>query len=124
MAVQQLVLTQMNQDLQRCIQDCLECHSICLNTATYCLQKGGHHTEPSHLKILMDCAQICQTAADFMLRESEFHREVCGTCADINQRCADECDRRGDNGSDAQMKACAETCRRCLESCDKISGMA
>nr|WP_017740183.1 hypothetical protein [Scytonema hofmannii] len=40
MAIQQLTLNQVNQEMQQCIQNCLDCHSICLNTVNYCLQKG------------------------------------------------------------------------------------
>lgn len=124
MTTHQITLTQVSQDMAKCIQDCLDCHSSCLNTVSYCLQKGGHHAEPSHLKILMDCAQICQTAADFMLRGSELHREVCDVCADVNERCADDCERHSDGGKDAQMQSCAEVCRRCLQSCRQMASVA
>lgn len=32
---------------------------------------------------------------------SEFHREVCGACADVNERCADDRDRHSGGGQDA-----------------------
>lgn len=28
---------QMSEEMQRCIEACLECHRICLQTAAYCL---------------------------------------------------------------------------------------
>lgn len=118
MPVQQLTLHQINQEMQHCIQNCLDCHSICLNTIGYCLQQGGHHAEPSHIKLLMDCAQSCQTSADFMLRSSQFHAQFCGTCAQVCEQCAQDCDRMG---NDAQMQACAEMCRRCAQSCRQMA---
>ncbi|WP_180966209.1 hypothetical protein [Fischerella thermalis] len=39
-------------------------------------------------------------------------------CAEICFRCAENCDRMGD---DAQMKACADLCRRCAESCQRMA---
>jgi len=85
---------------------------------TYCLQKGGNHTEASHIRLLLDCAEICETSANFMLRTSELHTRTCGTCAEVCERCAQNCDRFGD---DAQMKACTDMCRRCAESCRRMS---
>ena len=76
------------------------------------------HAEPAHIRLLSDCAEICQTSANFMLRGSELHSRTCGVCAEVCERCATECDRMGD---DAQMKVCADMCRRCAESCRQMS---
>ena len=111
----------MNADMERCIENCLECHRICEETATYCTTMGGNHAEPTHLRLLRDCAQICITSADFMLRSSDLYSQVCGVCAQVCQRCAESCEQFGD---DVQMKECAEICRRCAESCRQMAGMA
>ncbi|HBB34870.1 MAG TPA: ferredoxin [Cyanobacteria bacterium UBA8803] len=118
MPIQQLTLNQVHPGMEECIQNCLDCYSICLNTVAYCLQKGGHYGEPDHIRMLNDCAQICQTSADFMLRGSVLHARTCGVCAEVCNFCAQDCDRM-DN--DAQMKACADMCRRCAESCRQMS---
>jgi hypothetical protein len=97
-----------------CIQNCLDCHRACVQTLTYCLQEGGEHAEADHVRLMLDCAQICQTAADFMLRGSALHAHVCGACAEVCQACADDCGR---TASDLRMKACADTCRHCADSC-------
>jgi hypothetical protein len=107
--------------MQECIENCTECHRVCLETVTHCLQQGGAHAEASHIRLLLDCVQICQTSADFMSRGSELHAQTCGVCADICERCARDCERWGE---DPQMKACAEVCRRCATSCHQMSGMA
>lgn len=114
----QLSLTQVSDEMKSCIQNCLDCHSICLNTIQYCLQKGGEHAEPTHLRLLQDCAQICQTSADFMLRTSGFHHETCAVCATLCDACAKSCESMG---NDIQMKACAQVCRRCAEICRSMS---
>jgi hypothetical protein len=33
--LQQLSLNQLDEDMKQCIQDCFDCHSICLNTVNY-----------------------------------------------------------------------------------------
>lgn len=108
-----------SQSLQACIQMCQECHTTCLKTLAYCLSQGGEHTEKGHLTTLQDCAQICQTSADFMLRESHLHQHTCQACAEICQHCAEHCSKMNDE----QMQRCAETCRRCAESCRQMAGM-
>jgi hypothetical protein len=108
----------MDQDMKQCIQECLSCHRICLETLTQCLQKGGRHVEAKHLRLMMDCTQICQTSADFMLRGSDLHTRTCFACAEVCSACAESCEKMAD---DAQMKACADACRRCAESCRRMS---
>ena len=99
-------------DLQRCIQDCEACHDVCLAMATgRCLELGGRHSEPQHLRLMLNCAQICRTAADFMVTQSHLHRLVCGVCAAVCEACANSCDEVG------EMEACSRTCRACADSC-------
>src|SRR5512133_1858890 len=89
---------QVGADMQECIQNCLDCHAICTETATYCLQMGGRHAEASHVRLLLDCAQICATSANFMLRQSDLHGRTCGVCAEVCERCAQSCEQFGDDG--------------------------
>jgi hypothetical protein len=107
-----------DHDLKVCIENCQSCHAACLSTAAYCLERGGRHAEPDHLRLLLDCADICATSANFMLRGSDFHSLTCGVCAVVCERCAEACARMS---GDAQMRACAETCRRCAKSCREMS---
>ena len=110
--------TQHDNELAECIQECTSCHAICLKTIQHCLEKGGRHAEPNHIRLLTDCAQICHTSADFMLRQSPLHAHTCGACAAVCRDCAAECAKMGD---DHLMKQCADACRRCAESCEHMS---
>lgn len=112
-------MSHLSPEMRDCIQECQSCHAVCLETIPHCLQKGGMHAEAGHLRLMMDCVEICQTSANFMLRGSELHTYTCGVCAEICERCAQDCDRLGD---DEMMRRCAETCRRCAESCRRMSG--
>ena len=97
-----------------CIQNCQDCHRACLQTLTYCMARGGRHAAPDHLRLLMDCADICAVSAAFMLRASDLHAHTCAACAAVCARCAEACDAMGD---DLRMKALADTCRHCAEAC-------
>jgi hypothetical protein len=109
------------KEMQRCIDECLNCYSTCLQTVQHCLELGGKHAEVSHIRVLNDCAEICQTSADFMLRGSALHGRVCAVCAEVCRECERECRRMGD---DETMRECADACRRCAESCERMAKAA
>ena len=106
------MIDKMNQKKQ-CIQDCLDCHRVCQEMALY-LHAESRQAAANHVRLLFDCAEICQASADFMTSDSVLQERFCGACADICLQCAQECERFE---SDVQMKACANACRRCAESC-------
>lgn len=109
----------MSTDLEYCILQCQECHSTCLQMLSqHCLALGGPHTEQNHFRLMMDCAQICRVAADFMLRGSPHHPHICRECAEICRECATSCARVGD------MQECVEACRLCAESCAEMAKAA
>jgi hypothetical protein len=99
--------------MQDCIQDCLNCHAVCTDMASQALQGGKNAT---YVRTLLDCAEICLTAAHFMLRDSELHGYVCEACARVCTHCADLCFQMGDND-------CGEACRACANSCQQIVKM-
>ena len=109
----------MDEKLQACIDECTECFQICTSTVSHCLAEGGRHVEAAHLRLLLDCAEICRTSADFMLRGSTLHAETCRACAVACERCAESCSAFA---GDAAMERCAEACRRCAASCREMSG--
>jgi hypothetical protein len=113
-------LHDVSSDVQQCIQNCLDCHNSCLNTVTYCLQQGQHHADPAHIVMMLDCAEMCQTSANFMLRHSAFHMRTCDVCAEICKACAADCQKFSD---DMQMQSCADMCRRCAQSCQSMAAM-
>lgn len=108
----------MGEAMQNCIQACTTCHSVCMETLQHCLKMGGKHSEQAHIVLMMDCAEICQISANFMLRGSPLHTLTCGACAEVCDRCAEDCSRFGD---DAMMARCAEACRMCAQSCHEMA---
>jgi hypothetical protein len=77
-----------SSEIQRCIQNCLDCHRVCLQMAmNHCLELGGQHTEPKHFRLMLNCAEICQTSANFMLTGSDLHKLIAQ--ADLRRLCPD-----------------------------------
>ena len=70
-------------EMRECITRCSDCHNACVETVTHCLTIGGEHAAVDHIRLLLDCAEICATSRDFMLRGSEHHRRICGLCAEV-----------------------------------------
>lgn len=60
---------------------------------------------------MINCAEICRTAADFMLSNSDMHSHICVACSEVCRACAESCEQVGD------MDECVQACRACMESC-------
>lgn len=99
-------------DLQRCIEECLDCHRMCLTMASqHCLVRGGAHVAPEHFRLMMACAEMCRAAAAVMMIGTDRMSGVCAVCADICDACAESCaDLDG-------MGPCVEACKRCADTC-------
>ncbi len=110
----------LSAEMQECIENCADCHNMCMQTVAHCLERGGEHAAAHHIRALLDCAQACDASRDFMLRGSDLHAAVCGVCAEACERCAESCEAIG--ADDDVMRACAETCRRCAETCRSMAG--
>ena len=107
----------MEEKMDRCLESCAECSKVCMKMVMHCLEKGGEHADPAHIRLLLDCAEICKVAASFMARGSDFANQLCELCAEICDKCADSCEKLAD---DEDMKHCAEVCRKCAEECRKM----
>lgn len=105
--------------MESCIVACKDCEQACLECHEHCLEMGGEHASRNHITTLADCAQICATAAAFMMRGSELHGETCGACAAICDACAESCESMA--AGDETIKRCAEACRSCAEECRRMA---
>ena len=110
----------MASGMKECIEACTSCSNVCTATMHHCLHMGGEHAEAGHITTLLDCAEICRTSADFLLRMSPLHTATCSVCATVCRACEESC-RRLDG---EEMKRCADECARCAKSCEEMAGMA
>lgn len=103
-----------------CKELCWSCRTTCQETLTgHCLEMGGPHLAKDHVKLMLDCIQICQTAADFLTRDSSLHAYTCEACAHICEACAESCAAIGTE----EMQHCADLCRQCAASCRAMGRM-
>jgi hypothetical protein len=104
---------------QQCQDACLTCHRVCLETAsTHCLESGNRALTSEHIRLLVDCAQICQVCADFIIRDSELSGYVAGLCSHIANECAIAFEPLSD---DPSLAVCHDCCRQCADLCLKVS---
>ena len=111
---------QMDTLLRQCAQECMNCYASCTACSAHCLELGGAHGGRVHQTLLADCARLCATAADLMLRESNMHEAICGICADACRACEQSCNSL--SHGDQMMDDCAKTCHRCAEACAQMAG--
>jgi hypothetical protein len=107
-----------NRMLKECIDLTTQCANMCEQSIDHCLQKGGEHVQPHHMKSMIDCAEICRTCDDFMLRGSEHMGQMCEVCADVCQTCGDSCSNFQD---DKMMQQNADMCKRCADACRQMA---
>ena len=106
----------LDAEMADCVRDCLDCYATCRQTAmNHCLEEGGRHVEPEHFRLMMNCAEMCRTAADFMLSSSRFHARTCTVCAEVCDACAQSCEAIG------TMEECVRACLKCAESCRRMA---
>jgi hypothetical protein len=91
----------------------LACHSMAM---VHCLEMGGEHARPQHLRLMLDCAGICAFTADALGRKSQFYAPFAQLCAEVCQTCADDCARL------EGMEVCVAACRRCVAACHELMG--
>ena len=70
---------------------------------------------PKHFKLMLACAEICQTSANFMLMGAQSHQALCGVCAQACEACAQSCEQLDD------MQGCVNAYDRCADSCRKMA---
>jgi hypothetical protein len=110
------VRSALSADLRAGVALCRRARLVLQAAAVRSLDAGGMELDPVHLRLLLDCAQICETAADFMSRNSPYHLYLCEVCAAICEACAESCALAG------AMEECAAICQECVVVCRAIAG--
>ncbi|MCQ4162929.1 four-helix bundle copper-binding protein [Roseomonas sp. GC11] len=102
----------LSPSLRHCIDHCLACHAECLSTLSgHCLEAGGRHAAPDHVRLMLACAEICRSTAHLLLLGSPRHAAFCTECAAICTECAAQCEALGG------MEECVAACRACAALC-------
>ena len=103
-----------SKQIEECIQHCIKCFQGCTEGIPHCLDKGGKHAEPSHIKLMMETADMCNINASFLLQEAKHAKEHCKLCATVCEDCSEAC---GSFSDDSKMKMMSENLKKCADSC-------
>jgi hypothetical protein len=104
-------------DMRSAVEVTARCGHMCLGSAvSYCLEQGGEHAGQAHMRLMLDCAEICRSTSAFMVTGSPYLRDVCAVCAEICEDCAASCERLGG------MEECVQACRECAATCRALAG--
>lgn len=101
---------QEHQEIIRQLNDCANESNHCFNA---CLQEEEVNMMAPCIKLVRDCADICQFTASMLARGSEHAHHLLKECAVICQDCAEECAKHDYD----HCKKCTEVCRKCTEAC-------
>jgi len=112
----------MDLHMHECTRLCWECRDICQDILyNHILQRSGETLDNNIIRMLTDCMQICETAADFMRRNSPLHHVLCNACSAVCEATADA--GMALQNEHATMQGCIEACRKCASSCRDMSRM-
>ena len=108
----------MNPEMKSCVDECMECYSVCVSSAMgHCLEMGGQayreealHADDGLRRNLQDGRSL---HADRIAAPQAHLWRVRGDLHTV--QCADDCERLGD------MQECVDACCRCAESCRKMA---
>lgn len=100
-----------------CIEVCLTCAAICGHCASSCTREENIKMMAACIQLDMECAAICYAAAQLMSLGSDNTIETCRICADICERCGEECSKH----QTEHCKECAAICKKCAEECRKMA---
>jgi len=106
-------------EVRSCVEATSACYTACTETLTYSLDVGADLSEPQHLRLLIDCCEVCQTAQNILLRASELSMMLAAVCVEACEKVADHC--RQLDASDEQLAACAEVCDHTADCCRQLA---
>jgi len=101
-----------SEEMRQCIDATSECYTVCTETLTY-------SSNAAHIKLLIDCAEICQTTQNTLLRASDLGIMLAAVCVEACEKVAESC-RRIDT-ADGQLNACAEMCDHTANCCGRLA---
>jgi hypothetical protein len=114
------VLPIVTNEMEECIQECLNCHRVCMQVFSHLLtlESDAQPATPDQLRLLLDCAQLCALCADFLIRASEFDTSLSHLCREACRRCQQMCETLGQ--IDLMVPGCAVACARCANACTRV----
>jgi hypothetical protein len=101
--------------LKSTVDICLSTHKLCLQAAAYCIDRGGELADSELLHALLDCAEINQTAANFLCRVSRHSTDIVHIAGEVSRFTADHLARVNQN--DGLLRSVYAACLRSSDVC-------
>lgn len=98
----------------RMLQDCA---SMCHRTCGMLLNRPDAHLRRAQIKLLSDCATICEVCAKFVSGNSVLMKTICEYCAYVCEICGNECLKHTDQDS----QKCGQMCLNCARECRSLA---
>ncbi len=86
-----------------------DCAALCCKTWDLLLNRSDVPIRRYQIKLLSDCASVCDLCAKLVAENSVLMNSICEYCAFVCEYCGNECLRHHDQ--DSQM--CGKTCLNC-----------
>jgi len=113
------IVTSVTDKYQSCIDACTKCAQACYECFDACLKETNVNERTNCIKILVECAMMCQASASVMSMDGQYATDHCKMCATICEKCAYECNIF----EDAHCKKCADICTMCAKECKTMANM-
>ena len=81
----------------------------------HCLEMGGEHVAPDHLRLALLCGENCGTSAKFLMSNSDLHKEPVAFLSRAAPIARMTAKRLGD------MDECVDVCRACANPAKKLA---
>jgi hypothetical protein len=95
------------------VDEIMNCASTCEYCATACLNEENPEMMKDCIILDRDCADVCRLTATLLSRNSKNIDKILEACAEICNKCADECSKHEHD----HCQDCAKVCRECAEAC-------
>ncbi|MDR5587081.1 MULTISPECIES: four-helix bundle copper-binding protein [Clostridium] len=113
------IVTTTTDNYQKCIDECSRCTQACYECFEACINEPDLKDRRICVKILIECAKMCEMSIGIMSMNGKFAKEHCKMCATVCDTCAQECSMFKDD----HCQKCAQECKTCADECRKMSGM-
>jgi hypothetical protein len=91
------------------------CRDACREAIDYCLGERGDDEGAAHVRLLRECAEQCERAADSLQQHADADGRLTAATRDLAGRTMRELSERFPE--DARLQACADACLRVAERC-------
>ncbi|KNH20626.1 MAG: four-helix bundle copper-binding protein [Priestia megaterium] len=106
-----------NENYQTVIQTLHDCMSACNHCFDACLKEENVGMMVDCIRFDRECADICGYLEQALERGTPFVAELAGVCAEICEKCGNECKKHDHD----HCQKCAEACLKCADECRKLA---